>query len=109
MKVPTIFDTILNPKANKNRQTPSDSDLTAEAVLMLLAGMDTTANALVVGTWGVLQDSKIYQKLVQELDAVLGQIDTEVTTEMIERLPYLVKFLAILYSNYLFLTCFRGL
>lgn len=27
-----MFDTILNPKAIKNKEIPSDSDLTAEAV-----------------------------------------------------------------------------
>lgn len=55
-----------SPNANKGRKTPSDSDLTAEAVFMLLVEMDTTANALVVGTWEILHNIEVYSKSREE-------------------------------------------
>ncbi|KAI9763704.1 MAG: hypothetical protein M1840_009177 [Geoglossum simile] len=86
---PSIFDILLNPDANKGRPVPSDDDLTAEAVLMLAAGMDTTANALRFGTWSVISDQRVYRKLKEELRRVMPDRDAVVDSAMLENLPYL--------------------
>jgi cytochrome P450 len=86
----TIFDTILNPKANKNRPVPSDDSLTAESILMFLAGTDTTANALVLGTYEMLRQPTIKQKLRDELQCALILGSEKTTTTDLRGLPYLV-------------------
>jgi hypothetical protein len=89
--IPSIFDLLLTPDPKKNRPVPSDDALTAEGVLMLAAGMDTTANALRVGTWHVLSDPRVYRKLKEELrDAILHR-DEIVDSATLENLPYLVR------------------
>ena len=89
-----MFDVILNPEANKSKEVLSDSDLKAEAVLMLFAGMDTTSNALVTGTWGLLQNELARRKLMEELYQAVPHRDTKFDAEMIEKLPYLVELAA---------------
>lgn len=89
-----MFDVILNPEANKSKEVLSDSDLKAEAVLMLFAGMDTTSNALVTGTWGLLQNQMARSKLMEELYQAVPHRDSKFDAEMIEKLPYLVELAA---------------
>ena len=86
---PTIFDTMLNPNPEKGQSTPSDHDLTAEAVLMLAAGMDTTANTLVQGTWYVLSNSHIHRKLCDELSQAMPDKNRVYRLATLESLPYL--------------------
>lgn len=86
-----MFDVILNPETNESKEILSDSDLTAEAVLMLLAGMDTTANALVVGTWGILQNEKAHRKLQNELYQAIPHKESTFNADMLDKLPYLVE------------------
>ena len=93
-----MFDVVLNLEKDDSKETLSDSDLTAEAVLMLLAGMDTTANALVVGTWGILQNEEVHKKLQSELHQAIPQKESTVNAEMLEKLPYLVKLTTFLLS-----------
>lgn len=57
---------------------------------MLAAGMDTTANALRFGTWSVLSDQRIYQKLKEELRSAMPDRDAMVDSAVLENLPYLV-------------------
>ena len=86
-----MFDVILNPEANKSKEVLSDSDLKAEAVLMLFAGMDTTSNALVAGTWGLLQNELARSKLIEELFQAIPNRESKFDAETIEKLPYLVE------------------
>ncbi|KAI9854004.1 MAG: hypothetical protein M1813_001595, partial [Trichoglossum hirsutum] len=87
--VPTIFDLLLKPDEKKDRPVPPDKALTADAVLMLAAGTDTTANALRIGTWHVISDQRIYRKLREELCGVLPDRDAVVDWATLENLPYL--------------------
>jgi cytochrome P450 len=89
--IPSIFDLILTPDPKKDRPVPSDDTLTAEAVLMLAAGMDTTANALRIGTWHVLSDPRVYRKLKEELRGAMPHRDEIVDSAILEDLPYLVR------------------
>lgn len=80
-----MFDLILNPEANNSKEILSDSDLKAEAVLMLFAGMDTTSNALVTGTWGLLQNELAQSKLMEELYQAVPHKNSKFDAEMIEK------------------------
>lgn len=86
-----MFDIILNPEENKSKVVLSDSDLTAEAVVVLLGGMDTTSNALAVGTWEVLRNEQIYKKLMKELYQVIPDKASEFNADTLDKLPYLVE------------------
>lgn len=87
---PTVFDAILYPDLSKGQHTPSLHDLAAEAMLMVGAGTDTTANALALGTWYLLNDPIAMSKLKAELwEAMPGETDAELTE--VEALPYLVE------------------
>ena len=82
---------MLNPNPEKGQYTPSDQDLTAEAMLMLSAGMDTTSHTLVLGTWYVLSDTRIHQTLYDELREAMPDKDTIYNLTLLEDLPYLVS------------------
>jgi cytochrome P450 len=58
---------MLSPNIGKGQVRPSDSDITAEAILMLEAGMGTTGHALCVATWNILSNPDIHAKLTTEL------------------------------------------
>lgn len=87
-----MFDIILNPDKNRGREVPLESDLIAEAVLVLLAGMDTTANTLAIGTRGVLRNNEIYGSLMEELRRAIPERESAVTVDTLGTLPYLVRF-----------------
>ena len=82
---------MLDPNPAKGQYTPSDHDLTGEAMLMLAAGMDTTANTLVQGTFYVLHDDRIRRKLCDELVKAMPDKDTMANSATLETLPYLVR------------------
>lgn len=86
-----MFDNLLNPTANKGREVPSDSALTAEAILVLLAGMDATANALTVATWALLRNNEMRKKLSRELRQAFPYPHATMTADTLQSLPYLVS------------------
>ena len=97
-----MFDIILNPEENNSKVVLSDSDLIAEALIILLAGMDTTSNALVVGTWAVLRNEQVYKKLMKELYQVIPDKTSEFNADTLDKLPYLVElasFLLLVQAN----------
>lgn len=104
-----MFDAVLNLEKNESKEILSESDLTAEAVLMLLAGMDTTANALVVGTWGILQNEEVYKKLQNELYQAIPHKESTVDADMLDKLPYLVEIMTFLCLCRLLTLLFREL
>ena len=87
--LPSIFDTILNPDTTKGQYTPPDIGLTADAVLMFIAGTETTANALLQATWGVLSNPQVLATLQSELRAAIPDKSTMVDFASLESLPYL--------------------
>jgi cytochrome P450 len=54
---------MLSSNIGKGQVRPSDSDITAEAILMLEAGMGTTGHALCVATWNILFNPDIPAEL----------------------------------------------
>lgn len=57
---------------------------------MFGAGTDTTANTLVVGTWNIVSEPRILQRLKDELWQAMPDKDDTLDWATLENLPYLV-------------------
>ena len=88
---PTMFDAALNPDTEKGHLTPSTTELTSDAFLMLLAGTDTTAAALTVAVFGVLRNPHVINKLRAELRGAMPTVTTTADWASLEKLAYLVS------------------
>ena len=85
----SIFKSALHPDRSKGQYIASSSELVGDAVLMFLAGTDTTANTLTIGTWHILKDPTILARLRANLDPVMPDPDTLYPQSALESLPYL--------------------
>lgn len=83
-KIPTMFDLMLNPDAEKGQVTPPKSDMVAEGCLMIAAGTDTTANALGIILFHVTQNPQIEARLVEELKTAMPGRDVMVESARLE-------------------------
>lgn len=87
-----IYHHLLAPKPEKGPlEIPSKKSLLEEALNLLFAGSDTVGNACTVGTFHVLNDERVYNSLVRELDAAWPDKDSKMGYEGLEKLPYLVS------------------
>lgn len=89
---PTMLDVALNPNTEKGQPQLSLTQLTDDVVVTFVAGTDTTAHTMCQGTYGVLANPAIAQRLSQELREAIPTRDTPVSFSMLEKLPYLVSF-----------------
>ncbi|KAK2777058.1 hypothetical protein FQN52_003241 [Onygenales sp. PD_12] len=85
----TIFQEILSSttllSSDKERKRLAD-----EAAIIVAAGVETTAFALTVGTFHIVNTPAIYQRLKNELQAALPNGDTVMPSLLeLEKLPYL--------------------
>ena len=64
---PTVFDTALNPDVGKGRIRPTIDELSADSLLLLMAGTDTTAHALTIATYNVLREPIVLRNTIQSL------------------------------------------
>ncbi|UPK91592.1 hypothetical protein LCI18_002527 [Fusarium solani-melongenae] len=67
----------------------SDRTKKSQAVDILAAGSDTTALTLTYGIFHILSNLAIKQRLVDELDAALPDVETKPSLSELEKLPYL--------------------
>ena len=92
---PTVFDLMLNPTRPKILDsrvvTPSISDQTADAFLLLLAGTDTTAHTLVVAVFNILEQPTVLARLKAELRQIMPQPGTLPRLADLERSQFLVS------------------
>ena len=86
---PTVFDTMLHPDPAKGQYTPELDGLQGDACLMFVAGAETTANTFVQGTFHVLSNPHIKERLQTELKTVLPSLDSSTDWATLEKLPYL--------------------
>lgn len=86
---PTVFDTALNPDLGKGRIRPTIDELSADSLLLLMAGTDTTAHALTIATYNVLREPNVLRKLKAELRAAILNKDSWAECAELEKLPYL--------------------
>lgn len=88
-RLPTVFDTMLNPNLEKGQFTPTLDELTADAVFLLIAGTDTTAHNLIVATYSILTNPSILANLKAELREAMPNRDSLLDWAALEKLPYL--------------------
>ncbi|GJE84155.1 cytochrome P450 [Phanerochaete sordida] len=86
----TIYHELLKDPEN----VPSDVSLRDEAVLYVTAGMDTSSDALTLGTVNILSRPELHAELLRELVAAWPNVDDAPPRyEQIEKLPYLTAVL----------------
>ncbi|KAJ7577965.1 cytochrome P450 [Mycena floridula] len=85
-----IYHHLLTPNPEKGQfSAPSKESLMHEARNLLGAGSDTVGNACTVGSFYILQDPMVHNKVIEELKmAIPGDAD-EIRLETVEKLPYL--------------------
>ena len=84
-----MFDIALNPDARKGRPKLTVDQLSADTLVLLLAGTDTTSLILTMATYRVLRDPNILRKLQAELREAMPRKDTQLQYTELEKLPYL--------------------
>jgi cytochrome P450 len=87
----SIFRTALNPNREKGQYLATRKELAADAVLMFLAGTDTTAHALAFGIWQMVKMPELWKRLQQEVDPVLKESQGFSPARQLETLPFLVS------------------
>lgn len=92
-QTPSIFQTALNPNPKKGHPNLDINCLAADALTIFTAGTDTTANALVCGTWQLLRKPQALKRLQDEIRAAIPY-STDITAmpldwTSLEALPYL--------------------
>ncbi|KAL0066650.1 hypothetical protein AAF712_006253 [Marasmius tenuissimus] len=104
-----IFDVFLNPEwlakygdgvSNPKEEGGQDikpsspwvipyTELMDECTGTQFAGTDTVGNACIIGTFHLLNDRRILEKLEKELDEAWKDVEDGVSFEKLEKLPYL--------------------
>jgi hypothetical protein len=69
----------------------SKKALQDESAVLLAAGTDTVGNACMIGTFHLLSNRPLKDKLVSELRAAWPDLDSPLSLEKLEKLPYLVS------------------
>ncbi|KAE8382393.1 cytochrome P450 [Aspergillus bertholletiae] len=84
----TMFKNMI-ASAGKKSQTLSKEHLIAEAIVMIVAGTDTTAVALSTTLHKLLQMPEIYQKLQDEIRTIMPSINSQPAFDKLDALPLL--------------------
>ncbi|GKZ16483.1 hypothetical protein AbraIFM66951_000289 [Aspergillus brasiliensis] len=82
-----ILDAIAGPHMPAHMRTPGR--LMNEGLALAIAGTETTARSLSVGTYHLLTREDVRLKLGEELKTVMPTPDTRVSRTELEKLPYL--------------------
>ena len=86
-----MFDLLLESNDRKGFQRLSWEQLIDEALLMVIAGTDTTALALSASTFYILRTPGVLAKLRKELSTVPGSEEGKFEWKYVQNLPYLVS------------------
>ena len=90
-EIRTVFDNNLHPNLEKGQFTPAVDEMTSDAFIYLMAGMDTVSFTLVVIIWALLNNPQKMQELKAELKVVLPGRADAVNWAQLENLSYLVR------------------
>jgi hypothetical protein len=89
---PSVFQTALHPKPEKGHPALSTNDLAADALVMFTAGTDTTAHALVTGTWNLMNNPEMLKQLQTSLkEAIPDPNEMNLDWTALEKIGYLVS------------------
>ncbi|KAG7439845.1 cytochrome P450 [Guyanagaster necrorhizus] len=83
-----VHDTIYH-RLLEDGERPSRKALLEEAQTLILAGTDTTSNAMTMGFFHILTDPSMRTKLVAELKAAWPEKGLRMSYDSLEKLPYL--------------------
>ena len=86
----TIYHCLMDKEAYRTSKVPSELSLYQETRALLVAGSDTTGNALLVGAFHLLRNTEAHATLKTEIDAAwagAGPFGPEMRT--LESMPYL--------------------
>lgn len=86
---PTIYQRLLDPEAYKGNAIPNATALYEEAQTMLFAGGVTVGDTLMTGTFYILDQPLLYQRLRAEVLEVWSDLKQSPTLELLETLPIL--------------------
>lgn len=84
-----VFDIAIDPSPSRGQPQTTISELAADAFLLMVAGTDTTADALVCAIFNVLSNPAILQTLRTELQQAMPKKDMTLDWASLEQLPYL--------------------
>ena len=84
----TIFDTLSDPSVPPEERSPHR--LQDEAMIVFLAGAETTARALTLSTFYLYQNKPLILRLRHELRRIMPTPIAEASWTQLEQLPYLV-------------------
>ncbi|KAF8901812.1 cytochrome P450 [Mucidula mucida] len=85
----TIYHHLITPELVKKGEVPSRKALIEEAMVLLIAGTDTSSNAMTIGFFHLMANEGLKKKLQAELREAWPEKDTPFSYEMAEKLPYL--------------------
>lgn len=83
----------MDPKAARGHVVPNAYDLNEEALTLLTAGNDTTANAMIIGAYLICTHPLVRDRLFKELQATFPEGYHDITFEKAKHLPYLTAVL----------------
>ncbi|KAK6366824.1 hypothetical protein LTS17_010375 [Exophiala oligosperma] len=84
---PSLFDALIDPSLPESER--SVGRLSQEAMIVLGAGTETTANTLSIGSYHLIRNRPILLKLREEVKQVLPNLSSRATWVQLEQLPYL--------------------
>ncbi|KAI9708134.1 MAG: hypothetical protein M1812_008121 [Candelaria pacifica] len=87
--VPSVFNEMFHADVPNEEKTVDR--LTEEGILFVVAGNETTGNALSIMTFYILSNPTILQNLRKELIQIMPDPKTLATWQELEKLPYLVS------------------
>ena len=89
----TIYHHFLTPQPENQRMPPITREwLLDEGLYLRFAGSNTVGNICTVGTYYILHNKDVHQKLFKTLKEAWVDKDTPASYEALEKLTYLVSF-----------------
>lgn len=86
----TIWNELLRPELDPNGEIPDSGSLFEESQALMFGGADTIGQTLMHGTFEILRNPVIYQKLKAELREAWPDLRDSPSQATLEGLPYLV-------------------
>lgn len=83
-----MFKNMISAAEKKSLQLTKEH-LVSEAIVMLVAGTDTTAASLAVSLHYLFQQPETYRKLQEEIQSVMPELNSKPKIQTLDTLPFL--------------------
>lgn len=84
------MERLLKANVVRDHVLPNASELNEEVLMLLIAGNDTTANALTFGLYYIANDLNVQSQLAAELKSLFPSKESPITYETLKASKYLV-------------------